>query len=313
VIRHWDEVEPRRRERGHIAGEWQGLTGDGTVQTGVSRVRVDPGKWSTPAHVHGAEEEIVYVLGGSGLAWRDGAVHELGPGDCVVRRAGEEANTLRAGEEGLDVLIVGMRVYDEAATLPRAGAGWFGAGWVRLGGEEDHPWTREAAVGPPEVAEPSPRPETIVNVADVEPAERITETIGRRQRDLGRAAGSHDSGLRVCEVLPAKLNTAPHCHSAEEEIFVVLEGDGTLLLWGRGAGREPTEQHELRAGHVVSRRAGTGIAHAFRGGADGLTMLMYGTRDPRDVCYYPRSNKVFLRGVGVIARLERVDYWDGEA
>ena len=35
-------------------------------------------------------------------------------------------------------------------------------------------------------------------------------------------------------------------------------------------------------------------------------------RDPADVCFYPRSNKVAFRGMGLIARLERLDYWDGE-
>jgi uncharacterized cupin superfamily protein len=44
-----------------------------------------------------------------------------------------------------------------------------------------------------------------------------------------------------------------------------------------------------------------------------MTLLMYGTRDPNDICFYPRSGKVFLRGVGVIARLgEPLDLWDGE-
>ena len=28
--------------------------------------------------------------------------------------------------------------------------------------------------------------------------------------------------------------------------------------------------------------------------------------------HYPKSNKVFLRGLGVVARLEKLDYWDGE-
>ena len=44
-----------------------------------------------------------------------------------------------------------------------------------------------------------------------------------------------------------------------------------------------------------------------------MTVLMYGTRDPNDVCYYPRSGKVYFTGLGVIARLgEPLDYWDGE-
>ncbi len=40
--------------------------------------------------------------------------------------------------------------------------------------------------------------------------------------------------------------------------------------------------------------------------------MAYGTRDPNDICYYPRSAKVSLRGVGVIGRIEQLDYHDGE-
>jgi len=62
----------------------------------------------------------------------------------------------------------------------------------------------------------------------------------------------------------------------------------------------------------VSRPAGTRVAHAFRAGTRGLTYLAYGTRDTNDIVYYPRSNKIFFRGVGLIGRIERLDYWDGE-
>jgi uncharacterized cupin superfamily protein len=68
----------------------------------------------------------------------------------------------------------------------------------------------------------------------------------------------------------------------------------------------------VRAGHIVSRPPGTRIPHSFRAGPAGLTYLAYGTRDPADVCWYPRSNKVFFRGLGVITRLELLDYFDGE-
>ena len=110
-------------------------------------------------------------------------------------------------------------------------------------------------------------------------------------------------------MLPGKLNAPPHCHSAEEEIFVVLEGDGDLLLWEEdGIAEQP-----VRAGSVVARPAGTGVGHAFRAGEQGMTVLMYGTRDPNDICYYPRSGKVYFTGLGLIARLgDSLDYWDGE-
>ena len=47
-------------------------------------------------------------------------------------------------------------------------------------------------------------------------------------------------------------------------------------------------------------------------GRAGLTLLSYGTRDSSDIAYYPRSDKVNFRGIGLIARLETLDYWDGE-
>jgi hypothetical protein len=30
------------------------------------------------------------------------------------------------------------------------------------------------------------------------------------------------------------------------------------------------------------------------------------------MCWYPRSQKVYFRGLGVIGRVEELDYWDGE-
>ena len=72
------------------------------------------------------------------------------------------------------------------------------------------------------------------------------------------------------------------------------------------------ETHPVRRGSVVARPPGTGVAHTFRAGGDGLTLLAWGTREPNDICWYPRSQKIFWRGVGVIARVETLDYWDGE-
>ena len=316
MISHWDEVRTWRGERGHIAGTWSSLTGRASRTVGLKRIQVDPGMWSTPLHLEGAEEEIFYVLGGSGTSvqWEgedDPVGYEVRAGDCLLHRALENAHTLQAGPDGLDVLAFGQRTYANGITwLPRAGVAWLGESWASVGAEENHPWTREAAAGPPEVGELSSRPSTIVHVTDLEANERDTTTIGRRVRYVGRELGSVQTGIRHAEVFPGKLNAPPHCHAAEEEIFVVLEGDGQLLLWEEGG----VEEHSVRGGSVVYRPAGTGVAHAFRGGDAGMTLLMYGTRDPRDICYYPRSGKVFFVGLGLITRVgERLDYWDGEA
>jgi uncharacterized cupin superfamily protein len=98
-------------------------------------------------------------------------------------------------------------------------------------------------------------------------------------------------------------------------VFVILDGEGTLELWpspvmeSRGCEREDVP---LRPGHVVSRPPGSKIAHAFRAGPAGVSMLIYGTRKPNDTAWYPRSNKIYWRGLGVIGRIESLDYSDGE-
>ena len=316
MISHWDDVESVRRERGHICGDWQALTGDASDGIGVQRIRVAPEKWSTPLHLEGAEEEIFFVLGGSGLSVqrvgsRDEAF-EIGSGDCLVHLALVHAHTLQAGAEGLEVLAFGERTYAANTLLPRAGVSWLGPTWVLEGAPDDHPWKREAAAGPPTVEQVGERPSRAVNVADVPSGEREGATVARSVRDLGRAAGSYKTGLNLYDVRPGKLLNPPHCHSAEEEIFVVLDGDGVVEVWPHLRFGGKHETHAVRRGSVVARPAGTGRAHTFRAGDAGLSVLAYGTRDPRDITYYPRSHKVSLRGVGVIGRLDVLDYWDGE-
>jgi uncharacterized cupin superfamily protein len=98
-------------------------------------------------------------------------------------------------------------------------------------------------------------------------------------------------------------------------VFVILEGGATLELWPspRGEGRgETKEELPLRPGHVVARPPGTGTSHSFVAGPDGVTMLVYGTRKPNDMAWYPRSKKINWRGLGVIGRIEVLDYFDGE-
>jgi uncharacterized cupin superfamily protein len=313
---HWDDVEPVERAAGHIRGRWQYLgEAAGSVTVGCNRVRLEPGAWSTPAHVDLANEEIFYVLAGSGLSWQDGTVYEVRTGDCIVHRIGREAHTLRAGPDGLDYLVYGGRTRIGSAYLPRVGvmrpksaaSAWLEQSWFHSGGGE-HPWKREASAGEPEVGEPAERPANIVNVDALEPDEE-------GDRVVAGEAGATQAGLHHRTLQPGKASVPAHTHSSEEEIFVVLEGTVTYALI-------PTprlahdgvlgETHELRAGHIVCRPGGTRMCHDFHGGPDGATMLVYGTRDPNDIAYYPRSNKINFRGVGLIARLDALEYADGE-
>jgi uncharacterized cupin superfamily protein len=260
--------------------------------------------WSTPAHTHGRAEEIFFVLGGSGLLWQEGASFDIAATDCFVFTGGMGPHTLKAGPEGLDVLAFSENIGDAATFLPRSKVSWLGVSWVEAGSLA-HPFRLEASQGPPEVKESSSvRPSNLVRLIDVSAVGTSKKTVGRTRRDLGQAIGSQSSGLGCVAVSPGKLSCSPHCHSAEEELFVVLEGKGALLL-GR-------DEYPVTRGHVVARPPGTGVAHAFRAAESGLTLLAYGTRRSTDLCYYPRSRKISFRGLGVIARISPVEYWEGE-
>jgi uncharacterized cupin superfamily protein len=309
VIAHWDDVEPIRLDIGqmHLVRIDLGRAA-GSRGVGLGRLQVDAGAQSSAVHVHGDEEEIFYVLAGSALSWQDGKTYEVAPGDCLVHRAAGEQHTLVAGSDGVDVLAFGQRMSPTTTYLPRPGVVSFRLGFTLGETVERHVWEAEAEAGDLELPDPSPRPPNIVNLEHAESA------YGGAVRHLARSVAVR-SGLNWVSLPPDERGSPPHCHSAEEELFVVLDGSGTLELWAPPAAdrqTEPMETHELRPGHVVSRPPGTRISHSLLAGESGLTYLAYGTRDSNDVCYYPRSGKVFFRGVGVIARLEQLEYSDGE-
>jgi uncharacterized cupin superfamily protein len=308
TIAHWDDLERKRAEIGPLCSYWTDLsTPAGSKTVRLNRIEVDPGKRSTPLHVENEEEEIFYVLRGSGLSWqREGkadVTYEVRAGDCLVHLGGEEAHTLVAGPDGLDVLAFGFGPAPVLTYFPRLQA--MRVGPALLDVDRRHQWPLEAGLGDPDLPPPSARPARIVNVDDVEPEEEERGEFRDTFRQLGRAAGSVRTGLNHSVVGAGKLNCPPHCHSAEEELFVILDGEGTCLLGD--------EELPVRRGHVVAQPAGTRVSHAFRGGETALTLLLYGTREPNDIAYYPRSNKVYFRGIGLMARVERLDYWDGEA
>jgi uncharacterized cupin superfamily protein len=308
-LTHFDEAPARDYALGHLRNRWT-LLGEaaGSETVGVRRIQIEPGGWSTPAHEHGRSEEIFYVLAGSGLSWQRGRTAAIRAGDCIVYLARRGEHTLHA-QEPLDVLAFGTRVYDEATRLPRLGISTLGGRAVESvpGPADGTPiqFVREGDLGPPELPpEPGPRPRTIVHLDDVEPDVVDRARVARARRELGRAAGAQVSSLNWVRVAPAKLAHPEQCHTLEEKLFVVLSGSGVMVLGD--------EEIPVRAGHVIARPAGTGVAHTFRAGSEELTFLAYGGREPGDICYFPRSGKIALRGLGLVARLEAVDYWEGE-
>ncbi len=247
AVVHWDDLRTRDRVHTDIAATWTDLgSGAGSIDIGLQRLLLHPGKRSTPVHVHGAEEEIFFVLAGSGMLWQNGRTCEVGPGDCIVHLPNRERHTLRAGDDGLEVLAFGTRVPIELCYLPRAEHSWAGPTVLPSPGRIDL-FPMDDAAEPLEFPPPGERPPNVVAAAGV-PDRRPRD--GRVRRDLGTAAGSQRTGLHHVAVEPGRLTAPPHCHSAEEELFVVLEGEGHLLLGD--------EAHEVRRGQRRVTPAGDG-------------------------------------------------------
>src|SRR5256714_15474465 len=93
-----------------MGASWQRL-GDaaGAKGIGVNRVRIEPGRLSTPPHSHGLSEEITFVLGGSGPLWQGEQGCEGRTGDTIVQVADHFEHRLKGGAGGLDYLVFWTR------------------------------------------------------------------------------------------------------------------------------------------------------------------------------------------------------------
>src|SRR3712207_6279176 len=99
---NWDDIEIDGWPEAPLQGRYQDLgEAAGSVEIGVGRFLPAPGNQTTPAHVEGGEEEISFILGGSGWSWQAGETYEVRAGDVLVHRREEESHTLVAGDDGL--------------------------------------------------------------------------------------------------------------------------------------------------------------------------------------------------------------------
>ena len=131
-------------------------------------------------------------------------------------------------------------------------------------------------------------------------------------REVAPAVGARDLGYCVVTLAPGKRSCPFHFHHSEEELFVVLEGRG-MLRQGDESGAE--EELELSAGDFVAFPPGTGIAHQFRNHTDApFRYLALSNRLQYDVCEYPDSDKILVRGARrrMLRRNPQLDYFDGE-
>ena len=141
--------------------------------------------------------------------------------------------------------------------------------------------------------------------------EPLYETLGA---SLAKGTAARQLGASIDTLPPGKRGCPYHFHHAEEEMFIVLEGQGTLRVAG--------ELLPIRSGDVMFIPAGPEYPHQILNTSDApLKYLSISTQAAIEVCEYPDSGKYNAsvqvgdeRRFRAIQRTDAsVDYWDGEA
>ena len=126
----------------------------------------------------------------------------------------------------------------------------------------------------------------------------------------GTAAKKLGASFDILE--PGKRGCPYHLHHVQEEMFVVLEGSGTLRVAG--------EHLPIKAGDVIFIPAGPEYPHQIINTSNAhLKYLSISTKETPEIGEYPDSNKFLAYAAGqdvtfrVIGRRdENLDYWEGE-
>jgi uncharacterized cupin superfamily protein len=137
-----------------------------------------------------------------------------------------------------------------------------------------------------------------------------------RDTSFGSLLGLKDLGISYGEVPPGKSGCPFHNHHVEEELFVILEGEGTY--------RFGSERYAVGAGDVLGAPAGGSETahHLVNTGAGPLKYLSISTMAATEICEYPDSGKFLAKtrrpgetraSFDFIGRApSTTDYWDGE-
>jgi uncharacterized cupin superfamily protein len=139
--------------------------------------------------------------------------------------------------------------------------------------------------------------------------EPLYESIGAR---LTTDTVARKLGASIDTVSPGKRSCPYHFHYAQEEMFIVIEGSGTL--------RVADEMLPLKTGDVVFIPSGPEYPHQIINTSnEPLKYLSISTRETPEVCVYPDSGKYQAIADSpegeCIRAIQRattsVDYWNG--
>ena len=138
----------------------------------------------------------------------------------------------------------------------------------------------------------------------------LYDAVGSR---LGTGSAAEKLGASVDIVAPGMRSCPYHFHHAQEELFVILAGSGSLRVAG--------EMLPVQTGDVIFIPAGPDYPHQLINTSDApMQYLSVTTREQPEVVEYPDSGKFMVhasqngtRNFDVLQRAGvSLDYWDGE-
>ncbi|RDL52232.1 hypothetical protein BLJAPNOD_03391 [Ensifer sp. M14] len=136
-----------------------------------------------------------------------------------------------------------------------------------------------------------------------------------RDTSFGKRLGLKDLGVGYGEVPPGKSGCPFHNHHVEEELFIIIEGEGTY--------RFGTERYAVGPGDILGAPAGgpETAHHLINTGTVPLKYLSISTMAATEICEYPDSGKFDARTRTAAGERRfqftgrpesAVDYWDSE-
>ncbi len=142
-----------------------------------------------------------------------------------------------------------------------------------------------------------------------------------RRACFSAAIGARQLGYNLTVLPPGKAQCPFHSHRGEEEMFLILDGEGELRF---GERRWPIRRHDV----IACPTGGPEVAHQIvNTGSTELRYLALSSLADVEVCHYPDSNKVgyWARGGadgsggertaarGLYRAETTVDYYDRES
>lgn len=161
----------------------------------------------------------------------------------------------------------------------------------------------------------------VVNIAELTLTRQVKgDFFDASFASIAAPRGARKLGARYVEVPAGKAAWPLHCHHANDELFVILSGDGEFRF---GETRRPVGPGDV----AVCPAGGPETAHQLIAGPGGpLRYLAISTMNEPEVMEYPDSGKLCIfagappggdrsaRKVDLVVRRDSaVNYWDGEA